>query len=181
MYFDDDDDYFYFGIVTSNPYEHNWAKEDLAIDLDGDDFPEYGLDVANLEGDQLEMRGVYSVEDWRELRDVPYRIDEGDQIGQYQIYQKYLGDIEPDLGQPGGYYGHTYFLEMKVNRALFGNIPCGTPINILFSRVTCLKDWFMVNGCTNGNCPPGVIPEPATLFLLGAGLFGIAGSRRRKK
>ncbi len=186
MYFDDDKDYIYFGIVSSNPYEHDWASEDLAIDLDGDGNFEYGANVANVKAAPTgggaiygRTKGVYDVDSWEYMRGIEYRIKDGTQIGTYEIYNRYLGKIEP--GVPRWRSG-TYILEGRISKLLFGPIACGQAIRLQFARVTCIKDWIDLQGICDGNCGNnGVIPEPATMLLFGGGLIGLFGKRFRRK
>lgn len=188
IYFDDDSNYLYFAIVSSNPYgrtparpQGNWASEDLAIDLNGDGKFEYGADIANVkvaptDGGPIygRTKGIYSVDTWKTKRGVEYRIDSATQIGTYEIYNRYIGKAEPGVPQ---HLSHTYILEGRIPRSLFGNISCGTPIQLLFARVTCLKDWISVEGY----CEDCYIPEPASIFLLGSALFGLGGLKFRRK
>jgi PEP-CTERM motif len=187
MYFDDDADYLYFGIVSSNKYQNNWAGEDLAIDLNNDGVFEYGANVANVKAAPTaggpiygRTKGIYEVNSWNYMRGIEYKIKTGTHIGTYDIYNRYLGKIEP--GVPRHFAG-TYILEGRISKLLFGPIACGQAIRLQFARVTCIKDWIDLQGFCNGNCPGpnGVVPEPATLLLLGGGILGLFGSRKKKR
>jgi len=184
MYFDDDADWIYFGLVSSNPYKSDWASEDMAIDVDGDGVNEYGLDLANLnprtDNGAPIQKGVYSVNSWYNYRNADYRIKSGTQIGTYEIFNRYLGAVEPYY-QVSGWSPHTYILEGRINKLLFGSLACGQGIRLFFTRITCLKDYIYLSGTCNGNCGNGVIPEPATLLLVGGGLFGLSSLRGRKR
>lgn len=70
-------------------------------------------------------------------------------------------------------------------------LPIGTVINGFLKTTTCKKDvctdtWLATPNSqsliiTDPNHPPPVLPEPATLSLLGAGLLGVRFLRRKQK
>jgi hypothetical protein len=179
MYFDDDDDDIYFGIVSSNPYKNDWASEDLLIDVNNNGVGEFGADVANL-STGLHSKGVYDVNSWKTYRGIEYAIKNGTKVGTYEIYNRYLGKVEPGVHS---WQAGTYVLEGRISKLLFGPIACGQAIRLQFARITCLKDWIDLVGVCDGNCPNGndVIPEPATIFLLGSGIAGLFVRRFKKK
>jgi len=171
MYFNDDADYYYFAIVSSNAYTNNWASEDMGIDLDLDGEYEFGVDVANAALNTLSTKGVYSVDSWKIRDGHEYRIDSGTQLGTYDVYNRFLGYVEP-----GANPSYTYAIEGRIDKMLLGDLDCGDPFNMHFTRTTCLKDWITVEGTVSYPC----IPEPAALLLFGPALLG-AGLARKKK
>ncbi len=176
MYFDNDSDYLYFSIVSSVPYRRSWTREDLGISLDGDWDFEYGATIANFGPFGLNSnKKVYSVTDWDYYDGVPYNINSGTILGTYDLYNRFAGNIEPGVD-----VDRAYILEGRIDRLLFGDdLTCGSSVNLLFSKVTCLKDWITVSGDVDGPC--NVIPEPSTILLFGTSIIGLAGARLRKK
>ncbi|MFH1752747.1 MAG: PEP-CTERM sorting domain-containing protein [Candidatus Omnitrophota bacterium] len=111
----------------------------------------------------------------------PFNVFSGTTIGQYELYKKYYDDIEPggELDPANGnFLNRTWVIEGRIDASLFGDFDCGDPVKLYMSRVTCLKDWVVLNGTINGTCP---IPEPSTLILFGSGLVAIVRARARKK
>ena len=203
----DNKHYLYFAIVSSSTYASHWASEDLGIDLDGDGFYEFGAEIGNSALNSLSQKGLYAMDYWQGLtgrnpngswnaagREFPYSIHPTKWInhkiynpnatapytntllGTYELYNGFAGAIE------SVYHSNTYIIEAKIDASLFGDIDCGSPIELYLPRVTCLKDWITVEGDIDGVCPEGngVIPEPSTMLLLGFGLVG-AGVFRRKR
>lgn len=177
MYFDDDPNYFYFAIVTSNHYINGWGSEDMGVDLNADGDYEFGVNIAptNMANAFNNNTGVWDVDTWAIYRGHEYRVLAGTKLdtypGAYDLYKKYAGPIEADP------FPDTWILEGRLDRLLFGApLPVGTPVELHLTRITCLKDWMTVSGTINTT-----IPEPATVLLLGGGILGLSGLRRRKK
>lgn len=177
MYFDNDADYLYFAIVTSK--DQSSGMGDLAIDLNGDGEYEWGVDLTHFgASNHVRQRDFLAVTDWhtryggREYN-IPYRVDEGTVVGTAEVFQRNLGWIEPGVG-----YRQTYVLEGRIDTSLLGALSlCGLPVEIAYAKISCLRDYLILNGDCDGDC--GVIPEPTTLLLLGSGLLGLGGLRKR--
>ena len=196
LYFDNDQDYVYWAMVSSCPFSGSGSPrpEDLAIDADGDGFYEFGLDVALLDartdnGAPIQ-KGVYDMTSWYSSSGIDYMIKNGTQIGTYDIFNRFLGEIEPwdgtgpephDVNSGFGWTPDTYVLEGRIDRMLFGGLDAGDTLALSFAKYECITDYIRLNGTIDdGGNGDGVIPEPSSMILLGAGLLG-AGFIRKKK
>ena len=84
----------------------------------------------------------------------------------------YLGDLH---GEAGTYYADW---NPASDMSVFAD---KNEFWIGFGCYTFDKHWVKTRAWTGGGgTPPSVIPEPATLFLFGSGLIGLAGFGRRK-
>jgi len=198
FYADDDDDYIYWAMVSSVPFDPAFSRtsprpEDLAMDKDGDGIYEFGFKIglvgARTDNGAPVQNGVYNVTRWRSQSGAPYQIKNGSQIGTYEIFNRYLGSIEAwnghgkepkDAGDGWGWTARTYVLEARVSKLLFGGCAVGDVIRMFFAKYECITDYIWVDLTINGGGNNGVIPEPTSLFLIGTGLFGVFGLRRKK-
>jgi len=193
IYFDSDADNFYFAIVTSSSYINHGTNEAIGIDLNGDGLYEFGVDMVTNAPQLNTNNGVWSVDKWNYCNGIEYSVDKGTKLdtyaGAYELYNQrytanspYLYVLDPDhiVDEPGTFYDFTYVLEGRIDRTLFGDIACGSDIELQLARISCLKDIIKLNGKVYGPCTP-VIPEPTTMLLFGAGLIGLAGSKLKKR
>ena len=198
LYFDNDDNYFYWAMVSSVPFDPAYSRvhpypEDMAIDANGDGINELGLEVgllgARTDNGPPVTRGVYDVSRWRRQSNADFDIMSGTQIGTYEIFNRALGEVEPwegsgseprDVGTGFGWTARTYILEARIDRLLFGDLEDGDMLRLFFAKYECITDYIWVDGTidpTNG----GVIPEPTTMILFGSSLIGFAGLRLKKR
>ncbi len=186
MYFDDCPKYIFFAVVSSNSYVNGWASEDLALDFSGKTAAQllkngsykYGADISPLPLETLSTKKLYEVKSWNSVtRDghvFDYSVKSGTVIGEFQVFNHFAGNIEPGVGNKG-----TYILEGMIDKSIFGDLTCGMTAELLFTRVSCLKDWITVRGTMDAAC----VPEPSTMVMLGLGALGtgLFGRRKAKK
>lgn len=176
MYFDYDDDSLYFAVVTSGTAVTG-MDTDLFLNVGTDKF---AVDFGGFhQQNQLVNRTVlgnvvantYHHGQWN----FPLWTKAGDPVGQASVFQKNHGWIEPGVA-----YKQTYVLEGSISWDVLGIAEiCKLPVELLYSKVSCLKDTIVLNATCEGNC--GEVPEPSTMFLLGAGLLGLAKRRSLKR
>lgn len=180
MYFDNDENSVYFAIVASNPANY-YVDTDLAFDFDGDGDFDYAVDFGEFDQkNQNVNRPVQSVTRWSTRFggewNLPLWVEEGETIGQANVFQRDLGNYEPGVS-----YKQTYVIEGSFDLSLLGLITlCNLPVEMVYTKVSCLRDSIVLSGTCHGDCGDP-IPEPTSIFLLGAGLLGLGNLARRRR
>jgi hypothetical protein len=78
---------------------------------------------------------------------------------------------------PGTYDADGLFAVRATSTGLPGGDRSGSSKMFCADGAACLD----IPPCTNGDCPPDVVPEPTSLILMGLGLFGAATVARRRR
>lgn len=99
-------------------------------------------------------------------------------MGQYSLPVTY--DFNADftvLSEGQGYFGNGYYSEDDVNEILTGyELHAAIQFIGTFTQISWTSSAENWHGFTVG----APVPEPATLLLLGSGLVGLVGAKRRK-
>ena len=159
IYFDNDSNYAYVAIIhglpeSGDPY-YGFKPGDIAIDVGSDGSYEYGVDIYE--------RKLYSVTNWLKVYysghsvSNPWAIQSGTVIGNVS------------LAYSNGQKSH-YVIETAIPLSYLG-LNAGDHLTI---------HWTMECGNDYLNLDATVVPEPATLLLLGTGLIAFGISRRKK-
>jgi len=171
IYFDNDQDYAYIAIIQGLPITGGTASGnpwfypgDIAIDVDGDSVFEYGLKVRDENG--FQQGYLYSVSSWK---DVYYP--------QHNIANPWAIDAGTEKGAVSFVYSTEknshYVMEVAIPLHLLGlDANTAHSLRIHWTQ-ECGNDYLTLNA----DVTP--VPEPATLFLLGTGLIGLAGIGRK--
>lgn len=171
MYFDNDDTYAYLAVITglsSSPNEE-FPSGDIFFSTDSDPFADnsydFALDVST--GNFYTVGGMEDVvNDWSPENPGPWRLTRDG------------GDVDPE----NGFIGNTdlvysslinthYVIETKIPLAWLQGLD-----GDIWAHWTmkCGNDYLNLQGSVH-------TPEPATVLLLGSGMFGFFGLRRRKR
>ena len=178
IYFDDDAANAYVAVVTSLPLpvgrvflNELVVPGDLGIDL-GFGSLDLGVDIDGGTGLVADTDGA----DWFQnntafLAEVgPTNFAGGVPLGAAVVNYYDYGLVERGYG--------TYVFEVTVAKSALGNPGAGAFVGLDWT-MGCRNDFIHLSGDFDAGTPPP-IPEPGTIFLLGAGLLGVAGTIRRR-
>jgi len=191
------EDWLFFDIYTDfNGYENAGGVAitlaDLALDLDLDGIYEYGIDLTtDSSKNAIQESKVYSGVSWLTSKDFL----EGKTSGVWE-YGEYWGTnnlapapiVEINTGIYAGnaslfktaLSGHEadFLYTVQVSPSVFGD-DLGSEIRLFFATATCAND--IIGGASLVPETPGSpeVPVPAPIILLGCGLLGLAGLRKK--
>jgi hypothetical protein len=148
----------------------SWATfaGDLAIDANNDGTYEYGFALTSHDG--LSEGNLYKDALWYTSNH--YAPSSGYIYNQDQIVTIQNGTLVGSAiswGWDGSSGGPDWRIDVNLDPNLLSGL--GEEIGLYWASATCANDYV------KGTAP---VPEPATMFLLGSGLIGLAGLARKK-
>lgn len=162
-----------FDIFTNYPSTNypvglwNTLPGDLALSVDGNKSYEFG--IALTAHDNLTAGSLYNITSWKYSND--YAVS-GYTYNHDQIVRIGAGSLVSSgyVQWTGAGTNPSYDIVVEIPLAALGDIVGG--INIHYATATCANDYV------EGTAP---VPEPATMLLLGSGLVGLVGFRKKFK
>ena len=161
IYFDNDSTYGYIAIITGTSINEYFGPGDIAIDFGpgGEYGYEYGIDIRE--------KKLYYVNDWENVLYSQHSVSDPFAISN----GAFKNDV--DLIYSSTAVNEHYVIETSFLLSDLGLEP-GDVLGL---------HWTMRCGNDEVNVVADVnpVPEPATMFLLGAGLIGLTGLRKKFK
>ena len=154
----------------------HFAPGDFALDVNNDSIFDYAIDFSISGGDVT--YSLLEVQSWQDVMYPqhgianPFQYDEGTQVG-----DTFGGAYGSGVFANNADGGTSYVLEGSFDLALLALHTLGDPITLRWT-MECGNDYVSITGDTASPTPT---PEPATMLLVGTGLLGLAGVRRRMK
>lgn len=178
IYFDNDAINAYIAVITGLPSTGGTAPGnpvykpgDIGIDVNRDGTYEFGIDVSSYASGKANFYNNLTASLWNNPTAYssakPYAIKTSGLVPYYLAPFAYSGD-----------QNSHYVLETSIPLSYLGlSANPGDPVKQLDVHWTmeCGNDFLKLNADVNP------VPEPATLTLLGLGLLGLAGIRRKEK
>lgn len=152
----------------------HFAPGDFALDVNNDSIFDYAIDFS-ISGGNVTY-SLLEVQAWEDVMYPqhgianPFQYDQGTQVG-----DTFEGGFGSGVFANNADGGTSYVLEGSFDLSLLALHTLGDPIALQWT-MACGNDYLTITGDTSAPTPT---PEPATMLLMGSGLLGLAGLRKR--